>query len=49
MDNTDATGLLQMIEADRKDYCEGLPPKDDVTVLVVQSRSDSTSSTPLAK
>jgi len=37
--NTEATGLLQKIEADRKHHCQGLPPKDDVTVLVVQSRA----------
>jgi len=36
---TDAAGLLRMIEADRKEHSQGMPPKDDVTVLVVQSRA----------
>jgi len=41
---TDATGLLQKIEADCKDHCRGLPPKDDVTVVVVQSKANAVNS-----
>lgn len=36
---SDAADLLQVIEADHKDHCQGLAAKDDVTVLLVRSQA----------